>query len=186
VFRDPSYLWWDLRLNPLHRTIELRIADAQTRIDDTAAIAALCQALVGSLVDRYDAGERLPVHDTERIAENRWRAMRDGLGGELVDLDSGLPTATRERLRCLVGELAPYAVANGCERELRYPDALAVANGAMRQRAIASFAGVAQLAEWLSDETEASVPSVAAADELATVITLPDEPRSVPLRIVAP
>jgi glutamate---cysteine ligase / carboxylate-amine ligase len=47
------------------------------------------------------------VHDTERIAENRWRAMRDGLGGELVDLDNGRVIATHARLRDLVGELEP-------------------------------------------------------------------------------
>ena len=102
VVPDPSYLWWDLRLNAVHGTIEIRAADSQTRIDDVAGIAALCQSLVASLLDRHDAGDRLPVHDTQRIAENRWRAMRDGLGGELVDLDDGRPIATRERLRNLV------------------------------------------------------------------------------------
>jgi carboxylate-amine ligase len=74
VIRDASHLWWDLRLNPLYGTIEIRIADAQTHIDDTTAIAALWQSLVAALLDRFDAGDPLPVHDTHRIAENRWRA----------------------------------------------------------------------------------------------------------------
>jgi glutamate---cysteine ligase / carboxylate-amine ligase len=159
LIRDPSYLWWDLRLNAVHGTIEIRAADAQTRLDDVAGIAALCQSIVASLVDRHDAGDRLPVHDNQRIAENRWRAMRDGLGGELVDLDDGRPIATRERLRYLVGELEPYALALGCERELGHAADLVTANGAVRQRAIAGAVGVDRLVEWLSDETEVSSPS---------------------------
>jgi carboxylate-amine ligase len=183
VFRDPSYLWWDLRLNPLHGTIEIRIADAQTRIDDTAGIAALWQSLVASLLDRYDAGEPLPVHDTERIAENRWRAMRDGLGGELVDLDTGRVTATRARLREVVRALEPYALSLGCARELDHTLDLVEANGAVRQRSMAAAVGIPRLAEWLSEETETSVSSPAGTDEhLATVVPI-DQPESVPLLV---
>ena len=161
VIRDPSYHWWDLRLNASYGTVEIRVADSQTRVDDAAAIAALCQSLAASLAIRYDAGDRLPVHDTHRIAENRWRAVRDGLGGELVDLDTGTPFATRERLRNLVGELEPYAVTLGCERELGHARGLVTANGAVRQRAIAAAVGVDRLAGWLSDETELSTASPA-------------------------
>ena len=159
VIRDPSYHWWDLRLNASYGTVEIRVADSQTRVDDAAAIAALCQSLAASLADRYDAGDRLPVHDTHRIAENRWRAVRDGLGGELADLDTGAPFAVRERLRDLVGELEPYAASLGCERELGHALGLVTANGAVRQRAIAAAVGVDRLAGWLSDETELSTAS---------------------------
>jgi carboxylate-amine ligase len=159
VIRDPSYHWWDLRLNASYGTVEIRVADSQTRVDDAAGIAAFCQSLAASLVDRYDAGDRLPVHDTHRIAENRWRAVRDGIAGELVDLDTGRPFATRERLRDLVGELEPYAVSLGCERELGHALGLVTANGAVRQRAIATAVGVDRLAGWLSDETELSTAS---------------------------
>ena len=161
VIRDPSYHWWDLRLNVSYGTVEIRVADTQTRVDDAAAIAALCQSLAASLADRYDAGDRLHVHDTHRIAENRWRAVRDGVVGELVDLDTGAPFATRERLRDLVGELEPYAVSLGCERELGHALGLVTANGAVRQRAIAAAVGVDRLAGWLSDETELSTASPA-------------------------
>jgi len=159
VIRDPSYHWWDLRLNASYGTVEIRVADSQTRVDDAAAIAALCQSLAAALAERYDAGERLPVHDTHRIAENRWRAVRDGLGGELADLDTGAPFAVRERLRDLVGELEPYAASLGCERELGHALGLVTANGAVRQRAIAAAVGVDRLAGWLSDETELSTAS---------------------------
>jgi carboxylate-amine ligase len=158
VIPDASFHWWDLRLNGSHGTIEIRAADVQTRIDDAAGVAAVCQALIASLVDRYDAGDPLPVHETHRIAENRWRALRDGLDGELVDLVDGTPRATRDRLRELVGELEPYAAALGCERELGQASVLVDANGAVRQRAIAAAVGVDGLAELLAVETEAFVP----------------------------
>jgi gamma-glutamyl:cysteine ligase YbdK (ATP-grasp superfamily) len=128
-------------------------------VDDAAAIAALCHALAASLADRYDARDRLRIHDTHRIAENRWRAVRDGLGGELADLDTGSPYPTRDRLRDLVAELEPYAVSLGCERELGHALGLVTANGAVRQRAIVAAVGVDRLAGWLSDETELSTAS---------------------------
>jgi carboxylate-amine ligase len=159
VIRDPSYHWWDLRLNASYGTVEIRVADSQTRVDDAAAIAALCHALAASLADRYDARDRLRIHDTHRIAENRWRAVRDGLGGELADLDTGSPYPTRDRLRDLVAELEPYAVSLGCERELGHALGLVTANGAVRQRAIVAAVGVDRLAGWLSDETELSTAS---------------------------
>lgn len=161
VVRDPSYHWWDLRLNAAYGTVEVRAADSQTRIDHAAGIVALCQSLAASLVDRHDAGDRLPVHDTHRISENRWRALRDGTAGELVDLDSGSPVATRERLRDLICELEPYAVSLGCEHELGHALELVTVNGAVRQRAIGAAVGVDRLAGWISDETEMSTASPA-------------------------
>lgn len=158
---DPSHHWWDLRLNPLHGTVEVRAPDAQTRVDDAAGVVAVCQTLVASLVERYDGGDPLPVHDTYRIAENRWRAMRDGIDGELVGLDDGAPVPTRERLRNLLAELEPWAAPLGCEQELRHAAALAGANGAVRQRALAATFGVDGLAELLADETESSRPTEA-------------------------
>ena len=159
VIPDPSFHWWDLRLNGMQGTLEIRAADAQTRIDDAAGIAAVCQTLVASLVDRHDAGDVLPVHETHRIAENRWRALRDGLDGDLVDLDDGRARPARDVLRNLVGELEPYAAALGCERELAHAAVLAGANGAVRQRAIVAAVGVDGLAELLAEETEAFVPT---------------------------
>ena len=96
---DASYLWWDLRPSPAFGTLEIRGVDAQSRLDDVAALTAVVQALVAWLGRRFDAGERLPIHDSHRIAENAWRAHRNGLGGWMVDLDTGARISTQERLR---------------------------------------------------------------------------------------
>ena len=77
---DPSYHWWDLRLHPSLGTIEVRICDTQTEIPETVALVALVQTLTAWLTERYDAGERLPVHDRDRIAESLEIGIASGRG----------------------------------------------------------------------------------------------------------
>jgi carboxylate-amine ligase len=153
---DPGHLWWDLRLNPKYGTLEFRISDAQTRLGNAAAIAATCQALVTSLQARYDAGEELPVHDTHRIAENRWRAIRDGVHGRLLDLDTGLPSPTRDRIAHLLTGLEPFSESLGSRNDLLSAWDLLSCTGADEQRARAASLAPYELVGWLADETEAA------------------------------
>jgi glutamate---cysteine ligase / carboxylate-amine ligase len=158
LFPDSSYIWWDLRPHPQHGTLELRIADAQSRLADVGAIVALFQSLIAHLADRWDAGEPLPVHRSHRIRENAWRGLRYGVRGLLVDLDSGRPSPTRERLAALFEELTPTARRLGCDDELLAGQALLAGNGADRQRYVASTRGLGQLVPWLVSETETLEP----------------------------
>src|SRR5581483_8349730 len=154
AFPDGSYRWWDLRLNERHGTIEVRVADAQTRVEDAATVAALVQSLVVELAGRHDAGERLPVHPGERIAENAWLATRDGLRGHLIDLETGVRVPAVERLGELAERLLPVARSLGCERELhRCWRLLAEGGGAGRQRRIVEERGLGELAAALAAET---------------------------------
>jgi carboxylate-amine ligase len=153
-FPDPSHLWWDLRPHPGYGTLEFRVADAQTRIDEVGAVAAVCQALVSALAARYDAAGELPVHDTHRIAENRWRAVRDGLEGALVDLDTGIPVPARTRIGALLASLEPVAEALGSRNELLAAWTLLAENGAERQRRVAARFGLDELLRRLADETQ--------------------------------
>ena len=154
LFADASYLWWDLRLHPVHGTLEFRIADAQTRVEETGAVAAVCQALVAALAARHDAGDELPVHDSHRIAENRWRAARDGLEGSLVDLESGVPVPARDRIGRLLASLEPFAERLGSRNQLFAAWTLLAENGAERQRRLAAELGLDGLVLRLADETE--------------------------------
>ncbi|HEY8584082.1 MAG TPA: YbdK family carboxylate-amine ligase, partial [Capillimicrobium sp.] len=86
---DPGRWWWELRPHVRHGTLELRVPDAQATVGEAAAVAAVAQALVLRLAERFDAGEALPVHETWRIEENRWSACRHGVEGALQDLDTG-------------------------------------------------------------------------------------------------
>ena len=83
---DTRRWWFELRLHATYGTLELRVPDAQARVDDVHGVAAFAFGLMQVLAARYDAGEPLPVHDSWRIDENRWSAMRDGVGGTLADL----------------------------------------------------------------------------------------------------
>lgn len=157
LFPDASHFWWDLRPHLTHGTLELRAADAQTRVEDAAAIAALFQALVYRLAERWDAGERLPVHDTHKINENAWRAYRYGVRGWLVDLDTGEPEPTRDRLERLVSEVEPAATRLRSAHQLRHVRTLLAGNGADRQRYVHERDGMRGLAEWLVRETQADL-----------------------------
>jgi len=145
--------WWELRLHPTFGTIEVRVADAQTTVDDTAAYAAVVHSLVTWLAERVEAGEELPVAPTWRIAENRWWAARSGLDASFADLVTGEREPLRARLEGLLDELAPVAARLGCAAELERARALAAGpGGAARQRAeAAARGGLNGLVAWLAE-----------------------------------
>jgi carboxylate-amine ligase len=147
---EPGTWWWELRPHPLFGTLELRVADAQTTVAEAAAVVAVAVALVRSLADRHDAGERLPAVPRWRIEENAWSAARRGLDAELADLETGTPEPARELLRALLEEVAPAAAALGCEAELALAAELVEENGAMRQRAVAAAEGLDAVPAWLA------------------------------------
>jgi glutamate---cysteine ligase / carboxylate-amine ligase len=155
TFADASFVWWDLRAHPAFGTLEVRVADVQTRVEDAAAIAALVQTLAAWLADRHDRGERLPVHARDRIAQNAWLAARDGLEGALPDLDSGRSEPTRARIAALLDALTATARRLGCLDALEGGGRLLAQNGAERQRAVAAREGMTGLMAWLAEETEA-------------------------------
>jgi carboxylate-amine ligase len=156
LFPDPSHFWWDLRLHPVHGTIEMRVADAQTLVDDSTAFVAVVQALVAMLADRYDAGDPLPEHETYRITENAWRAHRYGVHGWIVDLDTGRRVPTRERLAEILDTVEPYAERFDGVEGVRSARTLLAGNGADRQRYVAEREGLGGLTRWLVRETERS------------------------------
>ena len=118
IFADATYLWWDVRPHPRFGTIEVRICDAQTRIEDTAAIAALVQSLVATLGSAFECGEPPREESLLVLAENKWRAMRDGLEARFVDPCSMVEQPAEEAIRSLVERCEPAADALGCAEEL--------------------------------------------------------------------
>ena len=112
------------------------LPDAQTTPDEAAGVLAVGAGLVAWLAERYDAGEQLPVHDRIRISDNRWRALRHGLNGSLLDLDSGEQEPTRARVLALIDRVAPAAERLGGAAALEHARTLATRNGAERQRAV--------------------------------------------------
>jgi carboxylate-amine ligase len=97
-------IWWDVRAHPFFDTVEVRICDMTTRIDDTVAIAALIQAVMGKLYLLYRRNLAFRDYSRALIEENKWRAVRYGLDGQLIDFGK------REQVpvRLLVGELLDF------------------------------------------------------------------------------
>jgi glutamate---cysteine ligase / carboxylate-amine ligase len=83
--KDPSRIWWDVRPSPRFGTLEIRAADVCTTVDEAVCIAALAQALVAKLLKLRANNQSWRLYRSEFIKENKWRASRYGLTGELVD-----------------------------------------------------------------------------------------------------
>jgi glutamate---cysteine ligase / carboxylate-amine ligase len=153
AFPDPSHLWWEVRVHARHGTIELRVPDMQTSLEDAGAIASVSHALIVHLAERHDAGEELPVHDQARLDENRWRSLRHGIHGFTADAETGEPEPVRERIARLLDELAPTAARIGCAAGVARARSLLAGNGADRQRAVVARDGMEGLVDWLLEET---------------------------------
>ncbi|HWS98968.1 MAG TPA: carboxylate-amine ligase [Pyrinomonadaceae bacterium] len=83
--QNPKKIWWDIRPHPNFPTLEFRICDIPTRVDDTIAIAALFQAIVCKLSRLIDKNLGFRLYRRMLIQENKWRAVRYGLEGKLID-----------------------------------------------------------------------------------------------------
>jgi carboxylate-amine ligase len=82
---DATKIWWDIRPHPQFGTLEIRIADICTDIDDTIAIAALIQAIVATLLNLRSNNQSWRTYRQHHIMENKWRAVRYGTQGKLID-----------------------------------------------------------------------------------------------------
>jgi glutamate---cysteine ligase / carboxylate-amine ligase len=158
-FEDYTYIWWDLRPHPRLGTIELRVCDAQTRLDSVAAITALAQSLVATFSAAFDLGEASPVEPITLIAENKWRAARDGLNAKLIDFSNDSERPAREAIRALVEQSRPAARELGCEGELDLIEPLLQrGGGADEQAAIYEESdSLLAVAKWLAEETVRSL-----------------------------
>ncbi len=156
---DYTHIWWDIRLHPRLGTVEIRICDAVTRVEDAVAIAAYCQALVKLLSERFDAGEEIPSYHRILTTENKWLAARYGLEAPVMDLASGrrnrVPVA--RIVRRTLAEIEPHARELGSERELEgILDILARGNSADRQlRIFNSNRDIVEVAREIAEATEA-------------------------------
>jgi carboxylate-amine ligase len=82
---NPKKIWWDVRPHPHFPTLEFRVCDIPTRIDDTIALAALFQAIVAKLDGLIERNLGFRLYRRMLIQENKWRAVRYGLEGKLID-----------------------------------------------------------------------------------------------------
>jgi glutamate---cysteine ligase / carboxylate-amine ligase len=163
AIEDSSFVWWVIRPSRKHPTLELRVADSCTRIEDSVAIAALYRCLVR----RLSLDKRINAHLTGAsraiVAENCWRAQRYGIHGSFVDEESRSARPVRDVLTEVLALVAEDARALGCETELDFARwILARGTSADQQLAIHTEAvgrGLANrdalvgVVDWLAAET---------------------------------
>jgi len=133
---DYTHIWWDIRLHPKWGTVEIRICDAVTRVEDAVALAAFFQALVKMYSEEFDRGGHLDGYHRLLIAENKWLAARYGLEAPVMDLVTGrrnrVPLA--QLIRRTLRDLEPHARELGSEGELEgIREILSRGNGAEHQ-----------------------------------------------------
>jgi len=157
---DYTHIWWDVRLHPRLGTIEFRMCDAVTRVEDAVALTAFCQALVKHLCEQYERGEEIPSYHRILTTENKWLVARYGLEAPLMDLDTGrrnrVPAA--QLVRRALRVLEPHARELGSERELEgVREILSRGNGADRQlRTWNANRDVVEVVVELAEATEAA------------------------------
>src|SRR5437868_667672 len=127
-------IWWDIRLHPFFNTLEFRICDAQSGVDDTIALAAMMQAVVFKLHKLLRQNVSFRVYRRRLIDENRWRASRYGLDGKLIDFGRKCETDTRSLILEILEFISPEVDELGSGREMKHIEQiLAEGTGADRQ-----------------------------------------------------
>ena len=130
-------IWWDIRLHPFFDTIEFRICDAQSRVDDTIALAALMQAIVSKLQKLRRQNVTFRMYPRRLIDENRWRASRYGLDGKLIDFGRKCEVDERALLHEMLEFIATEVDELGSHAELAHIERIMrEGTGADRQLAV--------------------------------------------------
>jgi glutamate---cysteine ligase / carboxylate-amine ligase len=117
---NPKKIWWDIRLHPFFDTLEVRACDAQSRVDDTLAIAALIQAVIAKLHKLLHQNITFRVYRRRLLDENRWRASRYGIDGKLIDFGKETEVETRSLLNELLEFVSTEVNELGTEKEMAH------------------------------------------------------------------
>jgi carboxylate-amine ligase len=153
---DATRLYWDVRPSARFPTVEFRVCDVGLTIDDAVMDAGLIRALVRTCHRQAVAGAPVPTVHPEVVRSARWRASRDGLDGDLVDLAAGRARPAGEVVEGLLAHLRPELEDGGEWDEVSalVAQTLRRGNGARRQRDVYERTGsFAKLVEWLAEQT---------------------------------
>ena len=120
VIEDSSKIWWDLRPSKRFPTLEMRIADICTRIEDAVCIAALYKCWLHMLWRLRRQNQRWRSYANMLIYENRWRAQRYGIDGTLIDFGRGVAVPYDELVEELLYSLLVDAEHFGCVEEVTH------------------------------------------------------------------
>ena len=133
-------IWWDIRPHPFFDTVEFRVCDMPATIEDTLALAAMCQALIAKLTWCHEHNVDVPVLTRDYLEENKWRAMRYGLDAEAIDFVRLRRLSMRDSINELLDFVEDVVDDLGSRHEMNYLRALmASPNGTGADRQIAVY-----------------------------------------------
>lgn len=138
LMEDASKIWWDLRPSARFPTLEMRITDVVTRIDDAVTIAALYVCCCRMLYRLRRANQSWRTYPVFLLEENRWRAQRYGVEGSLFDFGKGTLVPYRELVDEILELVREDAHALGCSKEVEHARSIAE-SGTSADRQLAAF-----------------------------------------------
>lgn len=152
---EPTKIWWDVRPHPRFPTLELRICDCITKIDEVVAIVALVRAVVAKLIMLRRENQSWRYYRRDLVAENKWRAIKDGLDGNLVDFGKEEEVSVRHLIEELLDIVDDVVDPLGVREEIEYiPVMLAEGSSADRQlRTHAETGDLKSVVDQLAEET---------------------------------
>lgn len=120
VMEDSSKIWWDMRPSARFPTLEMRITDVCTRLEDALCIAAFYQSILRMLARMRQRNMRWRIYQRVMLEENRWRAQRYGCTKSMIDLGRGECVSFAALIEELIDLLEEDATALGCVKELKH------------------------------------------------------------------
>jgi carboxylate-amine ligase len=138
IIEDASKIWWDLRPSSRFPTLEMRVTDVCTRLEDAVCVAAMFVSIVRMLYRIRRANQTWRSYPLFLLSENRWRAQRYGVAGTLFDFGKGELVAFRDLVDELIVLLREDAEALGSTAELEHARAI-VARGTSADRQVECF-----------------------------------------------
>jgi carboxylate-amine ligase len=158
-------IWWDIRPHPVFKTLEFRMCDIPMRLDESLAIAALIQATVAMLYRLHSANQGFRLYRRALLMENKWRALRYGLDGKLIDFGKQIEVPVRDLMYEYLRIIDPVVDELGSREEILYIyQILENGSGADRQLRVFKETGdLKKVVDYIVEETERSTKDEAEA-----------------------
>jgi glutamate---cysteine ligase / carboxylate-amine ligase len=152
-------IWWDIRPHPFFNTLEFRVCDIPMRVDETVALTALIQATIAKLYKLHSANQGFRLYRRALIMENKWRASRYGLDGNLIDFGKQVEVPLRDLIHEYMEFVDDVVDELDCRQELSYIfRILETGTGADRQlRVLQETGDMKRVVDYIIEETEAGV-----------------------------
>jgi carboxylate-amine ligase len=161
---DAKKIWWDIRLHPNFPTLEFRICDVPMRADETIAITALIQATMAKLYKLHESNKSFRIYSRALLMENKWRAVRYGLDGKLIDFGKQTEVPIRDLIYEYLEFVDDVVDELGSREEINYIHRI-IENGTGADRQLRIFQETGDLTkvmDYIVYETQAGLVSEAA------------------------